>query len=325
MLLRVLTLIPFLLSAMVLLVAPVLTPQRNFFAVRVQPDFHLTEPAKHALRQYRWAVALIALICSLWIFLRPGNPTAILAGETLLFLVAIAFWQRNYRALIKYQAAPPTFASVELTTAPDQLPMFFWVSMIPPIILAATALYLHLHWSNIPVRYPVHWGADGQPNGWEMRSLLGVYGDLLLAGSWMVWFIGMAFASWYGARRSAMRTAMAKIMIAVEFLFGIIFPAVSLLPLYRPNPVVLAVLIIGGVAGAIIYSVMIFRKAGSAPFEESAAENGSGSSFFNRRNPAILLPRADGLGYCPNLAHPLAWILLFYPFVLFFIVMRFIS
>jgi uncharacterized membrane protein len=309
--------------SLILLIAPVLSPQRIFFAVRVEPDFRSTEPAKHALRLYQWAVVVIALIGLFWLFVRPENPNALLVGELLLFVVAIGFWLRNYRALIKYQADPLTVASVELTTEPDRLPRYFWASTIPPIILAATALFLYSHWASIPARFPIHWGPDGQPNGWGNRSLREIYGPLLLAGLWMVWLIGMAFASWYGARRSPMRTAIAKIMIAIEFLFGIVFSEISLLPLYRPNVVLLVTLIFGGVAGTIIYSLVVFRRIGSASLEEATEEN-AGSSFFNRRNPAILLHRADGLGYCPNLAHPVAWVLLFYPFVISFVAVKFI-
>lgn len=322
--LRILSLIPLLLAATVVLFAPVLGPRRIFFAVRVQPDFRSTEPARRALRQYQLGVAAIALIGLLWTFARPENPTAGLIPEVLLFVVAILFWQRNYRALVKYQMNPPSVASVELTTEPDRLPRFFWVSMIPPVILAGTALYLYLHWSSIPAQYPIHWGPDGQPNGWATRSLRGVYGPLLFAALWMIWLVGMAFAIWYGARRSPLRTAVAKIMIAVEFLFGIIWPVVSLLPLYRPNAALLVTVILGGVAGTIVYSLVTFRRAASVAGEEVIPAASAGSSFFDRQNPAILLPRSDGLGYCPNLAHPVAWLLLLYPFAIVIIAMIFI-
>jgi uncharacterized membrane protein len=328
MILKVLSLAPFLIAAIILLIAPVLTPQRIFFGVRVLPDFHSTEPAKRALRRYRWAVTAIALIGLPWPVLQPESTSALLIPPLVLFAVAIAYWLRNYRALVRCQVALPTVASVDLTTEPEQLPAYFWAATIPPIILAATAFYLHLHWSSIPARFPVHWGPDGQPNGWETRSSRGVYGPLLFAGLWMIWFIGMVFASWYGARRSPMRTAVAKIMIAVEYLFGVIWPLVSLMPLYGPPNVVLLVsLVFGGVAGVIAYSVVTFRNAGSASEEEAADANvcsSSRSSFFDRRSPAILLPRADGLGYCPNLAHPLAWILLLYPFLIVIIAVKFL-
>ena len=322
--LRVLSLIPFLLAAIVVLFAPVLGPRRIFFAVRVQPDFRSTEAARRALRQYQLGVAAIALAGLVWIFALPQNPRAGLIPEFLLFAAAIVFWQRNYRALAKYHANPPTIASVELTTEPDRLPRFFLASMIPPIILAGTALYLFLHWSSIPAQYPIHWGPDGEPNGWATRSVRGVYGPLIFAALWMTWLVGMAFASWYGARRSPVRAAVAKIMIAMEFLFGLVWPAVSLMPLYRPNAVLLVTVILGGVAGTIAYSLVTFRRAASQAGEEVIPAASGGSSFFDRQNPAILLPRADGLGYSPNLAHPVAWLLLLCPFAIILFAIIFI-
>ena len=54
------------------------------------------------------------------------------------------------------------------------------VQFAPFLILAATAAALHASWQRIPERFPVHWGIDGQPNGWSGRTAAGVYGPLLL-------------------------------------------------------------------------------------------------------------------------------------------------
>ncbi len=306
--------IPFLLATTVVLLAPVLSSKHIFFGVKVEPGFRGTETARRLLRQYRLAIAAAALAGLLVLAAWPSALAAMEGSVLLLIVVMALMWRRSYRVAVKYQRPPLTEASVELSTEPDRLPGFFWVCAIPPLILAGTALYLQAHWAQIPARYPIHWGPTGQPNGWATRSLRGVYGPLMLAGLCMIWLIGMAFAAWHGARRSSLRVAVAKIMLAVEFLFGLIAPLVALLPIYQPKPALMVALISGGVAGVIAYSIAAFRQTASDAGDEVAAAN-SGSSCFDRRNPALLLPRPDGLGYIPNLAHPLAWVLLVYPFV----------
>ena len=59
--------------------------------------------------------------------------------------------------------------------------------------------------SDLPERFPVHWGADGQPNGWATRSFQGVYGPLLLAAFMDVFFLLFAMALLRMSRNTTMR------------------------------------------------------------------------------------------------------------------------
>src|SRR6202044_3717386 len=45
------------------------------------------------------------------------------------------------------------------------------------------ALDLARRWDTLPERFPVHWGFDGQPNGWATRSLGGVDGAILIGAA----------------------------------------------------------------------------------------------------------------------------------------------
>jgi hypothetical protein len=99
-------------------------------------------------------------------------------------------------------------------------------------ILAGTALYLRLHWNAIPDRFPVHWGADGTPNGWSTRSFAGVYGPLFL-GTGVVLFLSVisAVTSW-GSRRSARHPAGQIVPIVVACVIAASSSAAGLLPLH---------------------------------------------------------------------------------------------
>jgi hypothetical protein len=177
-----------------------------------------------------------------------------------------------------------------LTAKPDRLPAFYWLLLVPPAILVSTALYLHLHWSSIPVRYPIHWGTDGQANGWATRSFRGVYGPLVFAGLWMAWFTAMAFVIWYRSPRSSMRIAVAKTLIAVDLLFGLIWPAISLSSRYKPNPGVLALIIVAGTLAVVGFSVAMLRNAATDIDKGASAAAHSRSGFFDRHNSSLLIP-----------------------------------
>jgi uncharacterized membrane protein len=51
-----------------------------------------------------------------------------------------------------------------------------WKTEWPPLVLLALMfLFAAMQWNQVPERVPVHWGLDGQPNGWGPRGL-GLFG-----------------------------------------------------------------------------------------------------------------------------------------------------
>src|SRR4029078_1817386 len=63
---------------------------------------------------------------------------------------------------------------------------------IPPLILVAAAAVLALFWDGLPVRWAVHWGLGGQPNGWATKTSFGVFGPLVLAAVVLLTFCMLA-------------------------------------------------------------------------------------------------------------------------------------
>ncbi len=313
-------LIPFLTTVAILLFAPLLTSRHSFFGIPVDAGFRSTERAKRALHRYQIWVAAAAAAGFVWILLRPQQFAAVVFPPVLLSVVTIATAAWNHRALRQFAVSAPTAAQVELSTDPDRLPRLFLLCIIPLAMLGATALYLHLHWAEIPSRYPVHWGINGQPNRWAIRSVRGVYGPLIFAAMWMAWFIAMALACWFYSRRSPLRLAMMKVMIAVEFLFAIIWPCVAFLPLHNFKGPATILVIIGGSIALVVYCNAVFKKAGS----DGTPSFSGVHSAYNRKDASLLVPRADGFGYTPNLAHPAAWILTAAPFAIVFVGLKFI-
>ena len=47
-----------------------------------------------------------------------------------------------------------------------------WITAVLPLLVAALA------WSSLPETIPIHWGLDGQPNGWAGRSMIFLLGSI---------------------------------------------------------------------------------------------------------------------------------------------------
>jgi uncharacterized membrane protein len=201
-----------------------------------------------------------------------------------------------------------------------------WILQLGPFgILLATAAYLRLHWGEIPDRFPVHWGIDGTPNGWSLRTPADVYGPLLF-GAALAAFISLIAYGISHAARSVSRLAakpakrdhahrIAALMVGVEFFVAAAFSFTGLLP-FTGNPGAAPLVI---VALAILVSALLvrgwLRRAPDSPDE--AADDGTSDScwklglfYFNPGDSALFVEKRIGIGYTLNFARPAAWILL---------------
>ena len=156
-----------------------------FFAVTVVPDFRKSAEAQRLLRNYRIQTLLHVAI----------SFALILAGALLqhfIFPIVGVLWltvgplvaiSHAHKQALPHAVAVSTIREASLSPRTTQLPGGWSLELGPFVILLVTAIYLHLHWSAIPDRFPVHWGIDGTPNGWSARTPVGVYGPLVLRRS----------------------------------------------------------------------------------------------------------------------------------------------
>lgn len=115
------------------------------------------------------------------------------------------------------------------------LPRWTLLALVPFVVLAACAIYLRIHWNDIPMRFPVHWGANG-PNRWETRSFLGVYSGLIFAAGLSASLIGAGLMSYFGSGRARAGELMLRVMVGVGCFLGLVFAGVALMPLgFRPG------------------------------------------------------------------------------------------
>ena len=295
-----------------LFAVPNLSPRELLFAVPVPADFRESRDGQHAISVFRAVIAAVVLagVCALLL-----SPAKLLNAIEVAMPIAIVlaggtsfYWQHRKLAAAAVQFARPREA--ELTTTPEELPRFAWLAAGPFVILGAAALLLYLNWSRIPARYPVHWGADGQPNRWVDRTTKGMYGLLFFGAEFCAWVLIMALAGWFGSRRSRSRPVMLGCTIAFEYFFAFLFAVVAVQPLGIP------VWVIALLPTAIlipIVAVMRNRMSGiTEPMDPTPNECWKSAILYYNSNDAALFvqSRHQAFTYTFNFANPWSWVLL---------------
>lgn len=298
-------------TVLVLMCVPWLAPSNTLFGVRTGAAFRATREGRKSIMLFlSWLGAVLPVgVAIAW-------AVPLTSGFVIQELLALALffriWVRLNRRLKKF-ALPPQPAEIDLS-ASDRMPKSKWLSLVPLAMLAATAIYLHQNWSRIPERFPIHWGMDGQPNGWAARTIGGVYGILILMAALLLWLILLNTVLWFGARRSHLREATFNIVVIVQFALAVAPCYIALLPLFGPSPLLMLLFVLAPIAVALLYG---FRQAAKplpadADLTPESAWTG-GLFYFNREDPALAVPRRDGFGYSPNFAHPTSWFLMLAP------------
>jgi uncharacterized membrane protein len=291
---------------------PNLARRELLFAVPIPPGFRESPAARHAISMFRAIVAAAVLAGVAALLLSPDclfNAVATLVPLALMLAGGIGFyWQYRKLAPAAVQFAGPREAA--LTAAPEKLPRFAWLAAGPFVILAAAARFLYLNWDRIPARFPVHFNAVGQPNRWAERTIKGVYGPLIFGAELCAWLAIMALASWYGSRRSPLRSSMLGVMIASECLLGFLFALISVQALLG-IPVWAIVLLPIAVVIPLIVVTVGKLSATSEAVDPTPNECWKGGIFYyNPNDAALFVEKREGLGYTNNFANPWSWVLL---------------
>ncbi len=297
-----------------------------FFAVTVPGDFWGQPQAQELVARYRRGV-LAATALAVGVALAWASPAALPLGllvqTGLTFLVYLAVHERARRFAVE----PAPVREAALVPRRLELPGSALGQAMPFLILAGAALVLRLHWRTLPVAWPVHWNASGQPNRWAAKSFPGAFAPLLTGlGACLVMIIVARIASLYTPRVHASGAAaaleelrhrqMLKILLAVEYFLAAVFAWAALLPL-RPDPVkppgigFFAASTLGLFAALLWLIRPLAFPSPRAP--EAALPAGDrtadrhwklGIFYVNPDDEAMLVEKRWGIGYTLNLGHP---------------------
>lgn len=309
-----------------------------FFAVTVPVPFASSPGGRRILRRYRLhAMVNVAIGFALIV---AGSRSAywplLILGVVWFGLGPLVAFLTAHKLAVPYAIAAPTVREAVLVPR-DTRPPGGWIAQMGPfVILLATGIWLHLHWNMIPERFPSHWGVDGRPNGWTMRTPLGVYYPLLMS---LILLAGMAAIA-AGIHRSARGGQAAApgsaihgfshrvclFVLGVEYFLASMFSLAALIPFTGPTPLVVATLVMFPVLLILIGWLnkgRILAEDTSASPATTLLGDGTlderwklGVFYYNPDDAALFVERRFGVGYTVNLGHASAWIIL--ALILFF-------
>lgn len=307
-----------------------------YFSVTVSPDFRASTEAGQILRRYR-TLAMV-LVAVGWAMVLAGGaprrwPLLVLGVAWLGFGPLIAF-QIGREAVMPHAAKPALIREAALAPRAAHLPGGWLLQAGPFAILGAAAIYLQTHWNQIPEIFPVHWGIDGRPNGWSARTLIGVYGPLIVGGAVIAGLALITYGVLFEARVVRVPGAASHgrdfphqvgyFLSGMEYFLAVLLSFVALQPLLGPPNVALVVV------GAIVLIVPVFVAAHHmnqlrahviepSVFHTEAGVFGDGTLdehwkwgifYYNPGDPALLVEKRLGFGYTFNFARGLAWVIL---------------
>jgi uncharacterized membrane protein len=323
---------------------PRLTRPDIYFAVTVPPDFRDSAEGRSILSRYRveaTAYGVIALVIVL-VGIRIPEPDYLmvvtLAGLFFQGVGVFIAYYRARRAVLPHAAAPATVREAAVLPHEVHLPGGWMLQVVPFALLAGGALWLHLHWDQIPDRFPIHWGVDGQPNGWATRSFAGLYvplltGAILCAG---MGFLAYALLRWSrriqvsgaaGERERRFRHTVVSVLVAAEYFLAVVFVWAGLLPLSRSanSPTGITPILALALVYTLVVTSLLIRvgQGGSrltaastpgaaAPVGDRTADRywKLGLVYINRNDPAVFVEKRFGIGYTLNFGHPGTWLFL---------------
>ncbi len=290
---------------------PVLQKE-TYFAVRVTPGYRESRESRAILRRYRTVNLLLAAGSVLLTYWAANGAWRMGIGVAPLLYaggMAIATWFFRRRVLLNSQPAPSVRAA---SLASDfVLPWWAWIfGLLPVLILAGAACLLAAQWTEIPEKFPVHWGMNGQPDRWGVKSGRGVFGILIAGASTLIVCYVPWLAAIFGARRSRgedrMLRAFTFSMLGVLNVVALTMAAIALGPLTPSpeklplSPLVFALLPLATIALAILPMWKVSQEAeGDGDTTPDRCWH-AGAYYYNPDDSAWMVRNRMGMGYSPN-------------------------
>ncbi|MGA8939546.1 MAG: hypothetical protein WB439_10310 [Acidobacteriaceae bacterium] len=297
------------------------------FGVPVSPDFARSHIARASLRNYRLQVLAVVFADLLISALLAWTPTRLLSPRILVALFAVPaellgawfLWRYHSRLVAPHASIAPLDHDPELVPPSTTLPLIATLLSLTP--LALTALFLHLHFDQLPLRWPIHWTLDGVATGWSTRTLPGVFGPIVIGAAIILLFFGTSlFMARTSAPQSLQRRRALAPFAALSWLIAVLFCFIGLLPITHAAPDRLMLIIAIYLALALGITLWLLHRSGltSRPTElphHSAPDAGSHSgvhhySSYDSYDGAVLVPHHHSFGWTLNLSRTASWIYL---------------
>lgn len=296
---------------------------RLYFGVTTGADFPDSEEGRRIASHYRriviclCAAALVvsgAALQTQWKHLLGAIVLAQAFGS-------LAAWIQAWSRTKEHAAAPPAVRVASLESEEEPLALWLTTALAPLTILLAAALYLYSVYDTLPQRYPTHWNASGVADAFAAKSLRTVFfGSIVGTGVLLllalnVWMLLVWTRRGPDGRRSwnaRFLRANLRMLVILSWGLGLLFAGISLvpvLPAHWSGKIFLGVLVLP--LALIAVTILPMMKLAEEPTEESDKTPDEcwklGFVYFNREDPALVVPKRAGLGYSFNFAHAQTW------------------
>jgi len=296
------------LDAAILIALPHLAPRGIWFGVRTGDEFRRGAEGRAALRRYRAASGgALAVAAGAALAFGGRSEFALLAVGLGPLPAALAAYLANYFRLKPHALPAVDIREADLAPAAERLPLWTLLAAPPFALPAAAMLFLRENWERIPLRYPIHYGADGRPNGWAHRTERAVYAPLVFAEGLLLLILLLAVATLLFSRRSARRSGIPQVFVAVLYLLAGLFSGIGIDPVVHVSPAILLGAVLLFVVGLIVYASRRL-SAPDAVAEPTPDDRWTlGGIYSNPDDPAIFVQKRIGYGYTVNFANPWSW------------------
>jgi uncharacterized membrane protein len=324
-------------------VMPRLTRPDIYFAVTIALDFRDSAEGRAILGRYRVEVLIYGIIAiavalsPLWIP-QLSSDTLVVVGLLLQPVGGFIAYYRARQRVRPHAVVPSTVREAALTPHEVRLPGGWTVQIGPFALLAAVGVWLGLHWTEIPDRFPIHWGMNGQPDNWATRSLIGVFLPLLTGAFFcaLLGFFAHAILRWSrvirmggaaGESEHYFRRTVVSILVAAEYFLALVFAWAGILDLSAVRtgpPGVVPMRVLSLSFTAVVTLLMMRAGQGGSRLARGAAAGlvipagdrtadrfwKLGLFYSNGDDPALIVEKRFGIGYTINFGHPGAWLLI---------------
>jgi uncharacterized membrane protein len=298
------------LEGLVMMALPYLSPRQIFFGVRTGAEFRSTDIGRKILAKYLGSVFAWSVIAAAAVLASGGRPDSALALLTIapaLLSLGAFFWM--YFRVRPYARTTPDVREAEMTPS-SGLPRWGWLALPPFAGPAAAMLYLRAHWSEIPERYPVHYGLNGQPDRWVAKSEQAAFAPVWFGEGMLLFMFLLWVAVLIGSRKSVRPAAIPAIFIGGMYLISAVFTIIGLMPLIPVPPVALLGLTFAFVA-AVCVAAWRANANPNAPMEPTPNRYWTlGAFYWNPNDPAIFVQKRIGFGYTINFGNVWSYVVL---------------
>jgi uncharacterized membrane protein len=338
---------------------PYLTPPYIQFGIRLPQSLVDSEGVIDIRRKYRnYSVLLSAIIIALFVILLPYVAVVMISTVPLLVVLAVFFlyyWFHRKVADLKRSVQdehqyPAASTAVIGDIQENVNRLWLLVPWFEILIFFAVGI---LYYPSIPQTFPTHFTVSGTPDQYATKSVLSVFGILFFAGVPVAVLIetisvlSLRVAPFQNSRsprktakqmaafNSIIFYALLGILLVIElslFLsisvtWGMLpssYGFVSILPVIFVLPFILAISFKTGQTGW-----KLFPQAIETPSEKSSPDDDrfwkAGVLYYNREDRSLIVPKRFGVGYTFNFAHPVSWVVLALPLIVFAIVFLMVS